>query len=309
MSASVASPTILLNRIFSLREPCPFILVTDTFIQSATYLTDELITKARSSATDLSIIYLSFETTHTPSYIQTGRDQFINLLDKDFEIILTKTFQNDSSLNQISNTRKLIIIDSLNYIQPNKIISFLKLIMNPSHTVYGIYHQDMNFQLNQSKNPSPSAYTYLHYLSSCVFEVKPTDFNDSDSLYNQILSNGPVFPLGVKSTQQPLFFIELTYRRKSGRSLEYNFTIDSSTHNYEVITLENNTTDQDDETLLKDLTTFNLGTTRKQREQRDKVDLPFLEAQKSMGSVGSSIVYEFEKDDDYDEEDPFEDPF
>ena len=34
-----------------------------------------------------------------------------------------------------------------------------------------------------------------------------------------------------------------------------------------------------------------------------------MQAQESLGSAGGAIVYEFEKDDDYDEEDPYEDPF
>lgn len=315
MSASVSSPTVLLNRIFSLREPCPFLLVSDTFIQSATYLTDELITKARTSSSELSIIYISFETVHVPSYIKQGTDLFINLLNENFESVLSKIFQNDNNNNNSSTNekRKLIIVDSLNYIPKNKILLFLKLIMKPSHTVYGVYHQDLtNLSSNNSSDSimkNPSIYTYLHFLSSCVFDVKPIDFEDSDSIYNQILINGPTFPLGIRSTQQPTFFLDLTYRRKSGRSLEYKFTINSQTHTYEVFTNKNNESAQDDESLLKDLTTFNLGTTQKQKEQRDKVFLPFMEAQKSMGSVGSSIVYEFEKDDDYDEEDPYEDPF
>lgn len=303
MSASVASPTVLLNRIFSLREPCPFLLVSDTFIQSATYLTDELIIKAKASSTDLTIIYLSFETTHMPSYMKEGKDIFVDLLNKDFEQILVKLFPNNNDTK-----RMLIIVDSFNYIPQKDIIKFLKLIMKPTHTVYGVYHQDMSDSSSISSK-GPSFYTYLHFLSSCVFEVKPIDFDVSDSLYHQVLENGPIFPVGVRATQQPTFYIDLTYRRKSGRSLEYKFLINSTTHQYEVVTITNNADTQDDESLLKDLTTFNLGTTQKQREQRDKVDLPFLEAQKSMGSVGSSIVYEFEKDDDYDEEDPYEDPF
>ena len=66
---------------------------------------------------------------------------------------------------------------------------------------------------------------------------------------------------------------------------------------------------QEDESLLKDLTTFNLTTSSKQKLAREQVELPFMQAQESLGAAGGAIVYEFEKDDDYDEEDPYEDPF
>ncbi len=63
----------------------------------------------------------------------------------------------------------------------------------------------------------------------------------------------------------------------------------------------------DSDALLKGLTTFQIGLTDRQKQVRDGVDLPFLEAQEF--NTGGAIVYEFEKDDDYDEEDPYEDPF
>lgn len=304
MSVSVASPTVLLNRIFSLREPCPFLLVSDTFVQSATFLTDELVHKARTSNPELKLVYLSFETVCVPSYIKEGRDVFVRLLEADFETQFGRIFSDKETLKHT-----LIVVDSFNYIPQTEIIKFLKFIMKPNHTVYGVYHQDIPPLRSNSDFQGPSSYSYLHFLSSCVFEIKPTSFEEHDSLYHRTLENGPCFPVGVHSTQQYIFFIHLTYRRKSGRSLEYNFKINSKTHKYEDVKQTLTEVTQDDESLLKDLTTFNLGTTKKQKEQRDKVDLPFLEAQKSMGSVGGSIVYEFEKDDDYDEEDPYEDPF
>lgn len=301
MSSSVASPTVLLNRVLSLRESCPFLLVSDTFVQSASFLTEELLHKARTSHPDLNIVYLSFETACCPSYILPNKDTFVDLLDKDFEPILMKLLHSNGI-----DKRRLIIVDSFNYLPRKKIIRFLKLLMNPSHTVYGIYHQDIPTDI---PTETPSAYSYLHFLSSCVFEIKPSDSDDSDSLYQSVLARGPQFPVGVRATQQSIFYMDLIYRRKSGRSLEYKFKIDSQKHQYESVITTATNSGQEDESLLKDLTTFNLGTTKKQKEQRDKVDLPFFEAQKSMGSVGASIVYEFEKDDDYDEEDPYEDPF
>ena len=67
----------------------------------------------------------------------------------------------------------------------------------------------------------------------------------------------------------------------------------------------------DGDELLNNLTTFNLSTTREQRVAKERVELPFIEAQKNIGSIAGSTVYEFDKDDDYDDDDvdnPYEDP-
>lgn len=63
--------------------------------------------------------------------------------------------------------------------------------------------------------------------------------------------------------------------------------------------------------MLEGLTTFNLGMTEKQKMAKASTELPFYQAQEfgDGGARGGAIVYEFEKDDDYDEEDPYEDPF
>ena len=109
-----------------------------------------------------------------------------------------------------------------------------------------------------------------------------------------------------------IFQLRLVNKRKSGRSLEYDFIVNSNTHEYELLL----NTKQEEESssngletpeMLQGLTTFNLGTSNKQKLAKDQVALPFLEAQ-SFGQ-GGAIVYEYEKDDDYDEEDPYEDPF
>lgn len=307
MSASVASPSILLKRVFSLRESAPFLLASDTSVQTSYFLTNELVHKSRLANPDLIFVFLSFETPVLPPYINKGRDLFIDLLDKDVESTLTAALQS-SETDDLANKRKLFIVDSFNYLKREKIVDFLKLLMKPNHTVYGVYHQDFPLE-SSSPAKGPSAYSYLHYLSSCVFDVKSLEYEDLDSNYYKTLVNGLTFPLDVRSTHRTKYFVHLTYRRKSGRSLEYKFIIDSITGEYTNVASAIPTTQPEDESLLKDLTTFNLGTTKKQKEQRDKVDLPFLEAQQSMGSVGASIVYEFEKDDDYDEEDPYEEPF
>ena len=138
------------------------------------------------------------------------------------------------------------------------------------------------------------------------FIDKVEKLNDMIEVFN--------IPRGLNNS---VFNLLLINRRKSGRSLRYNFQIDSKKHEYILINgKENNANSSSDNPIneaetpemLQGLTTFNLTTSEKQRRAKEQVNLPFLEAQQ-YGSSGGAIVYEYEKDDDYDEEDPYEDPF
>lgn len=118
--------------------------------------------------------------------------------------------------------------------------------------------------------------------------------------------------LPAASCNRAVFQVVLTHRRKSGRAVEATYIVDSDNHEIEYQIPKKPEEDAaEDEELLKGLTTFNLTTTDKQRAAKDKVDLPYLQAQEVGlgGAKGGAIIYEFEKDDDYDEEDPYEDPF
>ncbi|KAG5372905.1 Elongator complex protein 5 [Yarrowia sp. C11] len=104
--------------------------------------------------------------------------------------------------------------------------------------------------------------------------------------------------------------VHLDYRRKSGRSVLATYTVDSASHAVAIAPSKAQQQENDAE-LLKGLTTFNLTTSTKNQQAKDNVELPFLESQKygDGGVQGGAIVYQYEKDDDYDEEDPYEDPF
>ncbi|KAK7680922.1 hypothetical protein QCA50_015972 [Cerrena zonata] len=134
----------------------------------------------------------------------------------------------------------------------------------------------------------PSSISLLNYVASSIFELEPKKLDDEEAVDNKLN--------------------KLQFRRKSGRSLTYQFIINTENHTYEPFK-ENTEEVEEDESLLKDLTTFNLTTNSKQKLAREQVELPFMQAQEALGSAGGAIVYEFEKDDDYDEEDPYEDPF
>ena len=104
------------------------------------------------------------------------------------------------------------------------------------------------------------------------------------------------FPIN-SNLNSAIFKVILTNRRKSGRSLTYTLIINSLNHEYKIWKDKQESDEilQEDESLLKDLTTFNLTTSSKQKLAREQVELPFMQAQESLGAAGGAIVYEFEK--------------
>lgn len=293
MASTVASPEILLKRILSLRESTPFFLALDTVNQVHKPLTDEFISLARQQNPSLPVTFVSFETASTckPAYLNES-DIFVKLYDN------KATVQEVASRLSGASTKNLIIVDSFNYINKKDVLTFLSVLSNPHNVLYGVYHVDVP----PTESREPSILSHLDFLCSVILDVKHLNISESDYFSHL---DSPVFPLHASMAQ---FLIDLTYRRKSGRELKYSYKIDTQKHEYTHQT-EEEPENPEDESLLEGLTTFNLTTNDKQKKQREKVDLPFMEAQTALGSVGSAIVYTFEKDDDYDEEDPYEDPF
>lgn len=312
MSASIASPETLLNRIFTLREFTPFILTTDSLYQRHHKFTDLAIRSARAANSKLSITFLSFSTpaTNKPAYI-TDADIFIplykmSLQEQQQNLIKLAPSNEPTSGRGASKIGQIIVIDNLNMLASSaeNMVSLLKLLINPHRIVYGVYHLDIP-GINESS--TPNSFKYLEFLSSVIYDVKPVNADDVDSPYIDQLNNpNPTYPYDMKlPPSSNKYWMDLSYRRKSGREVIHRFEIADDVWTQ----VKEEEEKQDDEELLDGLTTFNLGTNEKQKKQREQVELPFMEAQQSLGSVGSAIVYTFEKDDDYDEEDPYEDPF
>lgn len=275
------SNLVLLNRLLALKESSPFLLVLDSLAQLGHYLVDEFAHKAPGP-----IIYVSYETASQPPYATV----FIDGL-KDNVVALIKAAITDAP-------RTLVIVDSLNYIGVDHLTTFVPSIILPKVSVVGVFHTDVP---QRHTAGSPLALSVLSFIASSIFEVDP--LHEVDEATHTRLGQLQ-FAVGLN---EPRFRLRLTNRRKSGRSLTYDFVVDTTTHEYEILKKEVEPTDDDE--LLKDLTTFNLTTNSKQRLAREQVELPFMEAQQALGLAGGAIVYEFEKDDDYDEEDPYEDPF
>lgn len=286
---TLQSSTVLLTRLLSLKESSPFLLVLDSLAQSGRFLVDEIGHKGHAK-----VIYLSYETLNAPSYVT----DFIDCTD----ISTAETIARVQKVAPAA-TRSLIVVDSLNYIPSQDLTQFVTSMIQPLFTLLGVFHTNAP-QPHTAVPNYPSPLSLLSYIASSLFEVEP--FSWDETLENKL--SQIEIPINA-SLNSPVFKLTLTNRRKSGRSIKYHFKIDSTKHIYEIHSEKADPDDPEDEELLKDLTTFNLTTNSKQKLAREQVELPFMQAQDTLGSSGGAIVYEYEKDDDYDEEDPYEDPF
>lgn len=296
---SSQSSLVLLNRVLNLKDGVPFVLVIDTLVQSSYYLIEEFVSKNTGN-----IVFLSFETVNRPHYAS----EFIDCMDLSSTEIVSKVKEVVKTPETVTPLTKktLIVVDSLNYLQPEYLTTFVSSIILPSVILLAVYHNDVTRKSTTNGN-FPSALRLLHYVASSIFEIEPyftqIDQEEFDNSINKLK-----FPI-YKEINFPIFKLDFTNRRKSGRALSYKFIINSSTHVYEIVKESEEAAYVEDESLLKDLTTFNLTTNSKQKVAKEQVELPFMAAQDELGSYSGAIVYEFEKDDDYDEEDPYEDPF
>ncbi|QLL30253.1 hypothetical protein HG536_0A00700 [Torulaspora globosa] len=300
MITSGHNPITLLKRILSLAEISPFVLIADSLAQSSRKLLEEVHYNVKEDS-KISIIYVSFETVDKPSYADVFIAAGSLSLDK-----LTQTVRTFlPSTNVPDGSKTMVLIDSMNYISSNHVGQFVSGISSRNSTLLGVYHTDVP-EYRESVSHYPKSIELLHFMATTVMEVQPVlPQNATEEQMKDDLSRF-LIPRGLNNHT---FQLVLTTRRKSGRSLSYKFLINSETHSYDNIVTSDLIEDRDNETpeMLQDLTTFNLTTSAKQKLAKEQVELPFLEAQSF--NTGGAIVYQFEKDDDYDEEDPFEDPF
>lgn len=273
--------TVVLLRLLSLKENSPFILAVDSLAQLAHGLVRLVVARAPPATT---VVYLSYETTNRPPFAAAYLDCL--------GVPLTEVA---AFVRRAASAKTLVVVDSLNYIPHTELAAFVSGCCAPDTCLLGCFHADIPEPVLPSNYPS--ALALLTFIASSVLEVHP------------VCRDEPSAPLRLPARMnEPQIELTLRSRRKSGRSLTYRFVVNTATHDIEERTLAKDAPDE--EALLKDLTTFNLTTNVKQRLARQQVDLPFMQAQEQLGLLaGGAIVYEFEKDDDYDEEDPYEDPF
>ncbi|AAS52252.1 ADR332Wp [Eremothecium gossypii ATCC 10895] len=296
MSSTLHNPCVLLKRIFSLREQSSLLLCVDTVAQSAHYLIREFVHQLKD--TPLQLLYLSYETANRPSYAT----QFINCSALSAEEVVAQAKRALAGSGAPGESQWLVVVDSMNYVPVDELGRFVGGLAGPGVTVVATYHSSMPRFTEPALQHYPDGLELLRFMSVTILEVAPlVPEEDAEELEEQLARF--VVPRRLNG---PVYALTLTNRRKSGRSLSYRFRIDSTNHSYSLL---DGAADRDTEqpAHLEGLTTFNLSTTQKQKQAKEKLELPFLEAQSF--NTGGAIVYEFEKDDDYDEEDPYEDPF
>jgi len=173
--------------------------------------------------------------------------------------------------------------------------------IQPGIPVVGIVHTDREFDASMPHTYAPHGLPLLEYMATSIIRIHP------HKEAQQRLADDPVtgiFDFSDNLYNLPQFRVDIEHRRKTGRSLVGTFEIDAEAHKSQFVSPQT----IEEEVIPENLTTFNLSLNEKQKQDRENLQLPFMEAQQGPEG-GGAIVYQFEKDDDYDEEDPYEDPF
>ncbi|KAK9463737.1 Elongator complex protein 5 [Lipomyces oligophaga] len=298
----------LLPRLVALKDVSPLILLLSSSSQSAKYLLFEFAYKHQGDS-NVAVVVLSFETTSGELTWLTGKS--VSVL-KCHRLSIAQIHDQVRPFLD-SPKRTLILIDTLDFILPSELTSFIvPLIRQNSSLVVVTRSEAFPYAYPVSSIYTPSLLAQLNYLATTIISVHPYRESNAEMEYEEIQfkSNSGTYllPFGSHARKCRL---DLVQRRKSGRAVEGSYVYDFDCHTFTYLSPRAASSSTDDsDNLAGDLTTFNLGTTEKQRLARDQVELPYMKAQEDETAVGTgAIVYQFEKDDDYDEEDPYEDPF
>lgn len=294
--------SLLLPRLLGLKDVSPFTLVIDSLAQSSRYYIDELLHRIPQ---DTFALHLAFEDVTTPPRF----NKTINCHGKPLSKIIEQVSRLAETDNEQKGRQSLIFIDNLSYIPIVQLSQFLMSLMRTRAIVVAVYHSENDeFATSSSQAYYPRFLSLLHYVATTTVYVEPETTVDEDTKrYLELLTMTPNF-------NKTKFRVSIVHKRRSGRGMTANYFIDVAKHDIEYIPppkLGAGGKDEEDISALQGLATFNLGTTSRQKLEKDSVDLPYFGAQEygQGGAQGGAIIYEFEKDDDYDEEDPYEDPF
>jgi elongator complex protein 5 len=272
---------------------------------------------------------LSFETLE--SRLASDNLHYINCNDR-----TPPDIQNDIASTKGIDGRKIIIIDTLHPLieAPNSnIAGFLSPLMSPTTSVIAVCHADIPFTIRSPYAPSPlELLTYLattiltlHSLTHVIARKKARDKSQAEPVFG--LEEGiPGLLIGMGSNDQRGTVVEMNHRRKSGRSIQEWFFVFNRDNlaSQDILKKQGNKKGvADGIVLLNDhpeypqsevveskrpgegevLSTFSLGITEKEKESRDKIALPYLDAQREGGvGEGGRILYDMGSEDDFDDE-------
>lgn len=228
------------------------------------------------------------------------------------------------------SVEKLLIIDSLTCVASTGSIDLANVLSSfIGHTtsLLAVYHTDV--PLPTLSTPSnaygPTPLTLLKYLATTIFTTHSLHHVLARKAARDRSHVEPTFGLeaGVEGVLQGLgsngrdgLVLEMEHRRKSGRGVREWYvmplratSVASAARSKEVIMLledypayrgtKDSSSTGDVDGLNE--STFELGLTEKQRQDREGVVLPYLDAQKG-GGDGGRILYDMGSEDDFDEE-------
>jgi len=225
---------------------------------------------------------------------------------------------------------KLLIIDSLNCIASTESIDLANVLssfIGPTTSLLAVYHTDVPLSNPHAQSNAyiPTPLTLLKYLATTIFITHSLHHVLARKAARDRSHVEPTFGLeaGVEGVLQGLgsngrdgLVLEMEHRRKSGRGVREWYvmplrtaSVSSAARSKEVVMLLEDypayrgTQEQPSTGDVDGLTesTFELGLTAKQRQDREGVVLPYLDAQKG-GGDGGRILYDMGSEDDFDEE-------
>ncbi|CAI8500656.1 unnamed protein product [Hanseniaspora opuntiae] len=253
-----------------LKEQPALILVLDSLLQTAS---SSLLAEFKHNNPLLNVIYIGFENS-------VNKPHYADYIIKPYQFV---------TANDNESTFDIKYLRLLREIESKATINKQTLLIIDNALADQILKTESNVILDLNPIIKDNKFVY-----------------DEEELDNNL--NKFHIPRGFNNTKR--YHVDFTNKRKSGRISTFKFIINSADHEYiddtKMLTVDN-PFGNNDISEFEGMTTFNLQMTDKQRKAKESVELPFMEAQQF--SSGGAIVYEFEKDDDYDEEDPYEDPF
>ncbi|KAI9742069.1 MAG: hypothetical protein M1834_000459 [Cirrosporium novae-zelandiae] len=313
---------LLFSNLLDLRDnSSPFTLILDSLEQSGKPLVGEFFRK--NPTTKTRVIFISYETSHKPENVNT----FIKGWDKTAPLVQHEVAQ---ELQKDPQKKFLVIIDSLSNLAADPTMNlpaFLSLFITPSSSVIAIYHLDVPIYILDSAKYAPHPLTLLKYFATTIYTVHS---------FSHVLARReaadkslpePAFGLaeeiegvikGLGSDDKRGVVVEMEHRRKSGRTVGEWFFLSSSTasaaskghqrrrtillDDHPLYRLKEEVGARESAGEVVAESTFSLGLTEKQRQDRENVILPYFDAQKGEGGIGGRILYDMGEEDDFDDE-------
>ena len=220
----------------------------------------------------------------------------------------------------------LVLFDTLNPLAttwPSLLPAFLSGIISPVASAVAIYHQDIPFTpTNEFDRHEPHPLSVLSHLATAIFRLSSLHHEvERQRARNRSLQE-PEF--GLTEGQEGIlvglkgragsgqgYVLEMEMRRRSGRAVIEKFVLLPGEDKGGLASLsllkdheEFRAPDDEGHVEEEPESTFNLGLTEKQRRDRERVVLPYFDAQTDIGGgEGGRILYEMGREDDFDEED------